>query len=289
MKISPNDFEIKPNIKIADLPTKLESDKSKSELKDLLSDTRKELGDMQNMLYAHGKYSVLVCIQGMDTAGKDSMIREVFKDFNVRGVNCYSFKKPTEEELNHDYLWRHYKKLPQRGRYAVFNRTHYENVLVAKVHPQIVLNENIPTITKLEDVDETFWKNRYNQINQFEKTIHESGTIIFKFFLNLSKDEQKHRLKRRLDKPEKNWKFSPQDLEERKKWDKYASAYEDAINATSKPHSPWYNIPADNKKMARYIVAKILLERMSTYTDIQYPKSDLKENVEFYKKQLENE
>lgn len=289
MNISYQNFEITPDIKITDLPTSLDLKKSKSELKDMLSDTRKDLGDMQNMLYAHGKYSVLVCIQGMDTSGKDSLIREVFKDFNVRGVNCQSYKKPTLKELGRDYLWRHYVKVPSRGKYAVFNRSHYENVLISRVHPGIVLNENLPHITRKEDITEDFWLKRYEQINMFEQILHETGTIIFKFFLNISKDEQKHRLIRRLNKPDKNWKFNPADIDERQLWDKYMSAYEKALNNCSKPHSPWYAIPSDDKRTARYIVAKILKDRMSTYTDIQYPTSDLEESIEFYKKQLENE
>lgn len=289
MNISYKDFEVKPDIRLTDLPTNLNLDKSKSELKDLLSDTRKELGDMQNTLYAHGKYSVLVCIQGMDTSGKDSLIREVFKDFNVRGVNCYSFKKPTLLELQRDFLWRHYKKVPARGKYAVFNRSHYENVLISRVHPKIVLNEKQPQINTVNDITDEFWNKRLEQINMFEQILHENGTIIFKFFLNISKEEQKHRLLRRLNKPDKNWKFAPEDIEERQRWPAYVSAYEKAINTTSKAHSPWYSIPADNKQAARLIVAKILKDRMSTFTDIQYPESDLDESIEFYKKQLKNE
>jgi PPK2 family polyphosphate:nucleotide phosphotransferase len=225
----------------------------------------------------------------MDTSGKDSLIREVFKDFNVRGVNCHSFKKPTSTELGRDYLWRHYKKIPARGKYAVFNRSHYENVLISRIHPQIVLNENLPHINTTDDITEDFWENRYNQINMFEQILHETGTIIFKFFLNISKEEQKYRLLRRLNKPNKNWKFNPGDIDERQLWDKYMSAYEIALNKSSKSYSPWYNIPSDDKSTARYIVAKILRDRMATFTDIQYPKSDLEESIEFYKKQLKNE
>ena len=196
--------------------------------------TRRELGNMQNKLYAHSKYSVLVCIQGMDTSGKDSLIREVFKDFNVRGVNCYSFKKPTLLELKQDFLWRHYKRLPARGKYAVFNRSHYENVLISRVHPKIILNENLPHIQNVEQITEKFWSKRLNQINQFEQIIHENGTIIFKFFLNISKKEQKERLLRRLNKPHKNWKFAPEDIEERELWSEYTTAYEKAMKCNLK-------------------------------------------------------
>ena len=242
-------------------------------------------------MYAHGKYSVLVCLQGMDTSGKDSLIREVFKDFNVRGVEVHSFKVPTELELKHDYLWRHYLALPARGKFGVFNRTHYENVLVTRVHPYYIMNENIPGIDDVSKIDDAFWDKRFDQINNFEKHLAENGTIIFKFFLNLSKSEQKYRLLRRLNKKEKNWKFSSGDLKERKLWDKYQWCYEDAINRTSKAHAPWYTIPADDKPTARYIVAKILYDTLKTYTDIQEPElpDDEKANIQLYKDQLENE
>ncbi|QTY26630.1 PPK2 family polyphosphate kinase [Flavobacterium sp. CS20] len=283
------DFSIQPEIKLSELPTRIDLEAKTSKIEKKLQKTRRNLSEMQNKLYAHSKYSVLICIQGMDTSGKDSLIREVFKDFNVRGVNCYSFKKPTLLELQQDFLWRHYKRLPARGKYAVFNRSHYENVLISRVHPKIVLNENLPHINQVEDLNEEFWNKRLRQINQFEQIIAENGTIIFKFFLNISKDEQKNRLLRRLNKPHKNWKFAPEDIEERQLWLKYISAYEKAINSTSKSYAPWYNIPSNDKPTARYIVAKILEERMSTYTDIQYPTSDLEQNIKFYKDKLKAE
>ena len=265
-----------------------EEDHSKKALKKKLRKERKALGEMQNTLYAHNKYSVLVCIQGMDTSGKDSMIREVFKDFNVRGVNSYSFKKPSEEELQHDFLWRHYKALPARGKYAVFNRSHYENVLISRVKPEIVLNENSPHITQLSDITPEFWQQRLKQINNFEETIHQNGCIIFKFFLHISKEEQKNRLLRRLNKPSKNWKFSPEDLKDRELWDEYIHCYEEALTATSTPHAPWYIIPSDSKHYARWLVAKTIKERMEGYTDIQNPTlpDELQEQLSYYKKQL---
>jgi len=265
-----------------------EEDHSKKALKKKLRKERKALGKMQNTLYAHNKYSVLVCIQGMDTSGKDSLIREVFKDFNVRGVISHSFKKPSEEELQHDFLWRHYKALPARGKYAVFNRSHYENVLISRVKPQIVLNENSPHITQLSDITPEFWQQRLQQINNFEETIHQNGCIIFKFFLHISKDEQKNRLLRRLNKPSKNWKFSPEDLKDRELWDEYTHCYEDAISVTSKAHAPWYIIPSDSKHYARWLVAKTIKERMESYTDIQNPSlpDELQEQLSYYKKQL---
>lgn len=281
------EYKVTNQISLKDYKTKVEIDDAKKQLKKV----REKLGDWQNTMYAHNKYAVLVCLQGMDTAGKDSLIREVFKDFNVRGIEVQSFKVPTELELGHDYLWRHYIALPQRGKFGVFNRTHYENVLVTRVHPEYILGENLPDVNSVEDVNEAFWDKRFEQINNFEKHIAENGTIIFKFFLNLSKDEQKNRLLRRLEKQEKNWKFSPGDLKERKLWDTYQACYEEAINRTSKPHAPWYIVPADDKPTARYIVAKTIYDELMKYTDIVEPELDdkVKANLKAYKDQLNNE
>lgn len=282
-----NDYKVTTAISLKNSQTKVVIDEAEKELKKI----RKQLGKLQDTIYAHGKYAVLICLQGMDTAGKDSLIREVFKDFNARGVVVHSFKVPTELELKHDYLWRHYIALPARGKFGVFNRTHYENVLVTRVHPGYIMGENLPNINSVDDIDEAFWDQRFEQINNFEKHLAESGTLIFKFFLNLSKEEQKSRLLRRLRKQEKNWKFSPGDLKERKLWDKYQFCYEDAINRTSKPHAPWYAIPADDKPSARYLVAKIMLDALREYKDIVEPEldSDIKANIELYKQQLNNE
>jgi PPK2 family polyphosphate:nucleotide phosphotransferase len=265
--------------------------KSGKELKKELEYVSKDLADFQNTLYAHGKYGVLICLQGMDTAGKDSLIREVFKELNARGVEVHSFKTPSKLELRHDYLWRHYIALPERGKFSVFNRTHYENVLVTKVHPQYILGENIPGVNHISDVNEDFWEARYRQINDFERHVSENGTIIFKFFLHLSKEEQRQRLLRRLRLRQKNWKFSPDDLKERKLWEKYQLCYEEAINKTSKPHAPWYIIPADDKKAARLIVASILLQSLKKYKDVKEPELDdkIKANLESFKQQLEKE
>lgn len=285
------DFKITSKISIKNQPTKLKVQADEDTVKDELKSVRKKLGKLQDTLYAHGKYSVLICLQGMDTAGKDSLIREVFKDFNVRGVEVHSFKVPTELELKHDYLWRHYIALPARGKFGVFNRTHYENVLVTRVHPYYIMGENIPGIDEVSKIDDAFWDKRFEQINNFERHIAENGTIIFKFFLNLSKEEQKFRLLRRLEKQEKNWKFSSGDLKERKLWDKYQACYEEVLNRSSKPHAPWYNIPADDKPVARYIVAKILYDTLRTYSDIEEPElsDDEKDNIHLYKEQLQNE
>ncbi len=290
-KIQSKDFIVNSNIDLKDRSTYYSLDADEDNIEDELEKVREKLGKLQDTIYAHGKYGILVCIQGMDTAGKDSLIREVFKDFNTRGIVVHSFKVPTELERNHDYLWRHYIALPARGKFSVFNRTHYENVLVTRVHPNYILGENLPEVNSVEDVNDSFWSKRFEQINNFEKHIAENGTLIFKFFLNLSKAEQKNRLLRRLDKQEKNWKFSPGDLKERKLWDKYQICYEDAINRTSKPHAPWFTIPADDKPTARYIVAKILYDTLKTYKDIKEPElnDSIKANIELYKAELNNE
>ncbi|WP_242134933.1 PPK2 family polyphosphate kinase [Aestuariivivens marinum] len=282
-----DEYKVRSKITLKHLKTKVVIDNAKQQLKVI----RKQLGDLQNTMYAHNKYAVLVCLQGMDTAGKDSLVREVFKDFNVRGVNVHSFKVPTELELSHDYLWRHYIALPERGKFGIFNRTHYENVLVTRVHPEYILDENIPSVNSVDDINEVFWDKRFEQINNFERHLAENGTLIFKFFLNLSKSEQKNRLLRRLNKQEKNWKFSPGDLKERKLWDNYQTCYEDAINRTSRPYAPWYTIPADDKPTARYLVAKILFDTLIQYTDIKEPELDdnIKANIALYKEHLQNE
>ncbi|MBX2828001.1 MAG: polyphosphate kinase 2 family protein [Flavobacteriaceae bacterium] len=289
--INISDYKVSGPFKIEGSTTHVDYDASKKELEKELEKTREKLGELQDTLYAHGKYAVLVCLQGMDTAGKDSLVREVFKDFNARGVVVHSFKVPTELERKHDYLWRHYIALPARGKFGVFNRTHYENVLVTRVHPEYLLGELLPDVNSVSDINDAFWDKRFEQINNFEKTIAQNGTLIFKFFLNLSKDEQRNRLIRRLEKEEKNWKFSPSDLKERKKWKSYMECYEDLLNRTSKPHAPWYSIPADNKPAARLLVATILLEELSKYHDIKEPELDpeIKASIAEFKQQLENE
>ncbi len=291
IEINTTTYEVDQTIKLSDRPTFEDFGLSDKELKKELRQIRRPLGDFQNTLYAHGKYSVLICIQGMDTSGKDSLIREVFKDFNVRGVEVHSFKVPTELELKHDYLWRHYLALPPKGKFGVFNRTHYENVLVTRVHPSYILGEHIPGVHKVEDIDQSFWDERFRQINDFERHLAENGTIILKFYLHLSKEEQRRRLLRRLDLKEKNWKFSPGDLKERKLWDTYIACYEEAINKTSKKHAPWYVIPADNKRAARVTFASILGNVLHRYSDIKEPELDdkIRLNLEDYRKQLQKE
>jgi PPK2 family polyphosphate:nucleotide phosphotransferase len=286
--IDPNDFKVVDKIKLSKIPTLLKIDANEDEKEAKLDKVQAKLSDLQDVMYSYNKYSVLICLQGMDTSGKDSLIREVFKEFNPRGVVVHSFKTPNSTELEHDYLWRHYIALPEKGKFAIFNRTHYENVLVTRVHPEYILSENLPGINSVDDITPEFWKKRIEQINNFESHIAENGTIVMKFFLHLSKEEQRERLLRRLEEGKHNWKFSPGDLKEREHWDEYQQYYEEAINKTSTEHAPWYVVPADDKEMARYIVAKIIWEEMKKYTDIKEPELDdkIKANFEIYKKEL---
>ncbi|MDL2143104.1 MULTISPECIES: phosphate--nucleotide phosphotransferase [Flavobacterium] len=289
--IDPNDFKITDKIKLSKIPTLLDLDADSEEKEAKLDKVQAKLSKQQDAMYAHNRYGVLICLQGMDTSGKDSLIREVFKEFNPRGVVVHSFKTPTSAELEHDYLWRHYMVLPEKGKYAIFNRTHYENILVTRVHPEYILNENLPGIEKVEDIPKDFWKDRIEQINNFEKHITQNGTIVLKFFLHLSKEEQRKRLLRRLEEEKHNWKFSVADLKERAHWEEYQQYYEEAINKTSTKNAPWYVIPADDKEMARYIVAKTIWEEMQKHTDIKEPElpESIKANIKIYKEQLENE
>ena len=289
--INPDDFKVINKINLSQLPTNLNIGASDEKKEDKLENVSKKLSQLQDVMYAHNRYGVLICLQGMDTSGKDSLIREVFKEFNSRGVVVHSFKTPNSNELEHDYLWRHYLLLPEKGKFAVFNRSHYENVLVTRVHPEYILNENLPGIDEVADITTQFWENRMDQINNFEKHITQNGTIILKFFLHLSKEEQRQRLLRRLEKREHNWKFSVGDLKERDQWENYMHFYEEAINNTSSAHAPWFVIQADDKEMARYIVAKIIWEEMQKHTDIKEPEMDdtIKANSEMYKEMLKKE
>lgn len=282
-------FRASQDCQLSTFPTNIVKELTEEKATKELKKTRKELAELQDIMYAHSKYSVLICLQGMDTAGKDSLIREIFQKFNARGVVVHSFKTPTSKELQHDYIWRHYIALPERGKFGVFNRTHYENVLVTRVHPEYILNENIPGIDTVDDIPEDFWQRRYQSINNFEKHITDNGTIVLKFYLHLSKDEQKNRLLRRLEKEKHNWKFSPGDLKERRLWQEYMHCYEEAIQHTSKKHAPWYIIPADNKKVSRYLVAKIILDELKKHKDIRYPEMppEIEKDKELYKKELE--
>jgi PPK2 family polyphosphate:nucleotide phosphotransferase len=272
--INVTDFKVVKKISLSQIATNQYVNSEKSEKEAMLDKVRDKLSKLQDVMYAHNRYSVLICLQGMDTSGKDSLIREVFKEFNPRGVVVHSFKVPNSTELEHDYLWRHYLALPEKGKFAVFNRTYYENVLVTRVHPEYILNENLPNVTKVSDVDDCFWDNRFEQINNFEKHITQNGTIVLKFYLHLSKEEQRLRLLHRLENGEDNWKFSVGDLKERALWDQYMNCYEDAINNTNSTDAPWFVVPADDKEVCRYIVAKIILKTLEQFTDIVEPELD---------------
>lgn len=286
--INIEDFKVVGNINLSKIPTKLDIDTDKEQEEEELDKVQIKLSKKQDAMYAHNCHAFLICLQGMDTSGKDSLIREVFKEFNPRGVVVHSFKTPNSTELEHDYLWRHYLALPEKGKFAVFNRTHYENVLVTRVHPEYILFENLPGIEKVEDITPQFWENRFEQINNFEKHISQNGTKILKFYFHMSKEEQRLRLLKRLENPEDNWKFSTGDLKERERWDDYMKYYEEAINMTSKDYAPWYIIPADDKGVARYIVAKTIWEEMQKLSDITEPELDPKvaANIDVYREQL---
>ena len=281
------DYKVTKPIKLSDYKTELDSFWDDDEKEKSLDKLRNKLSEWQDIMYAHNRYGVLVGLQGMDTSGKDSLIREVFKEFNPRGVVVHSFKTPNSTELEHDYLWRHYLALPEKGKFAVFNRTHYENLLVTRVHPEYILNENIPGIEKVEDIKPEFWENRFEQINNFEKHISQNGTIVMKFFFYMSKDEQKKRLLKRLEDEDHQWKFSSGDLKERESWGDYMSYYEEILNKSSNENAPWYIIPADDKDMARYLVAKIMWEELQKYP-VNEPVLSEKDKANFamYKEQL---
>ena len=281
------DYKVTKPIKLSDYKTELDSFWDDDEKEKSLDKLRNKLSEWQDIMYAHNRYGVLVGLQGMDTSGKDSLIREVFKEFNPRGVVVHSFKTPNSTELEHDYLWRHYLALPEKGKFAVFNRTHYENLLVTRVHPEYILNENIPGIEKVEDIKPEFWENRFEQINNFEKHISQNGTIVMKFFFYMSKDEQKKRLLKRLEDEDHQWKFSSGDLKERGFWDDYMKYYEEILNKSSHENAPWYIIPADDKDMARYLVAKIMWEELQKYP-VNEPVLSEKDKANFamYKEQL---
>jgi PPK2 family polyphosphate:nucleotide phosphotransferase len=285
--MSTNTYKVSEKVKLSKVATKEVDASAKKKLKKV----RKQISELQDTMYAHGKYSMLICLQGMDTSGKDSLIREVFKDVNARGVVVHSFKVPTDAELKQDFLWRHYIALPARGKIGVFNRTHYENVLVTRVHPGYIMGENIPSIKSVDDLNDTFYHKRMEHINNFENHIAENGTIILKFFLHLSKEEQARRLLRRINLREKNWKFSAGDLKERKLWDKYQKCYEDVLNRTSTKKAPWFIVPADDKPTARFIVATTILETLQHYKDIKEPEldDDTKARLTEFKSLLENE
>ncbi len=244
----------------------------KEDYETALKSIQTELDELQEKMFAHNRYGLLVIFQAMDAAGKDGTLKAVFSGVNPQGLKIYSFKRPTETELEHDFLWRTNMQLPERGTITVFNRSYYEEVLVVKVHPEILLNTQRLPAEISHDLDEV-WKNRYEDITNLEKYLTRNGIQVVKFFLNVSKKEQSERLIERIEDSSKNWKFEEQDVKEREFWNDYQKAYEDAINATSTEQCPWYIIPADDKKNMRLIVANILAKKLKSL-DMDYPKSD---------------
>jgi PPK2 family polyphosphate:nucleotide phosphotransferase len=230
-----------------------------------------KIAELQEKLYAQDRYALLVVLQAIDGAGKDSCIKHVLSGVNPQGCDVTSFKQPSKEDLQHDFIWRTYKNLPQRGKIGVFNRSYYEEVLITRIHKEFILGEHIPGIDTLKDINDKFWDDRYRAINEMERHLVKNGTVIIKVFLNLGKDEQKKRFLERIDNPKKQWKFSYADLQERKLWNQYQSAYEDMIRETSTKHAPWYIIPADDQWIARAIFGEILVETLDSL-NLDYPK-----------------
>lgn len=270
--------------------SKIETDysnkfESKDEASDLLKENIKKMSELQEKLYASNKYSLLIIFQAMDAAGKDSAIKHVMSGLNPQGTQVFSFKQPSDEELNHDYMWRTNKSLPERGRIGIFNRSYYEEVLIVRVH-NLIKSQKIPAELITEDI----WEKRFEQINNLEKYLYENGTRIIKFFLHVSKKEQAERFLERIDDPAKNWKFSAGDLEERKYWNDYMKCYEEVIAATSTKVSPWHIIPADKKWFARLAISEVIIETMKKL-DLKYPEisEEQKNNLEKCKSQLLNE
>jgi PPK2 family polyphosphate:nucleotide phosphotransferase len=283
------DLLVKPGkkVKLKDFSTKYKGKTlNKADAEQLLEEGRKHLAEVQDELYAHNRYSVLIVFQAMDAAGKDGAVKHIMSGFNPLGVKVSSFKAPNSLELDHDYFWRHQMVLPARGEIAIHNRSHYENVLVTKVHPEWILNEHIPGIDTVKKIDGKFWESRYKQIRRFEKNLTDNGTIILKFFLNVSKKEQKKRFLERIEDPSKNWKFSLSDLKERAFWDDYQKAYEDALTETSTDSAPWFVIPADDKWFARLAIAAIIARQFAKL-EISYPTVSQAQKEELQKAKLQ--
>lgn len=261
---APHRFRLKDHV--TDLPEEAD----KKELKDRLEKDREHISDLQEVLYASGSHAVLLIFQAMDAAGKDSCIRHVMSGVNPQGVRVWSFKAPSTLERNHDFLWRHYQAVPERGHIGIHNRSHYEEVLVTRVHPEFILGQRLPGIKRVEDIDAELWEARYAAIRAWETHLARSGTVIMKFFLHMSRKVQKQRFLERIDDPDKNWKFNAQDVKERGHWDAYMQAYEQAIRATATPEAPWYIIPADEQWESRALVGRLLRERLASL-DLKHP------------------
>jgi PPK2 family polyphosphate:nucleotide phosphotransferase len=279
MKINSKDFRVRPGdkVKLKEWPTQVKRIcTSKKQYQKLLGEHVDELSSLQRLYYASNRYALLLIFQGMDAGGKDGAIRHVMSGVNPQGCEVFSFKQPTADELEHDFLWRTTRHLPERGWIGIFNRSYYEEVLVVRVHPEILRNQGLPE--ELRD-EKTIWKERYRSITDLEQHLHRNGTRVIKFFLHLSKDEQRRRFLERIDEPDKNWKFSLADIHERKYWKHYMRAYEDCLTATSTHEAPWFVVPADDKEDARLIVSQIVLDGLNELK-MAYPKTTAKRRRE---------
>ena len=273
MKIAPKQFLVREGekVKLKQWPTGVKPFyRSKEDYQKILAGHIQELSVLQNLLYAGNRYAVLLIFQAMDAAGKDGAIKHVMSGINPQGCEVFSFKHPGAEELQHDFLWRTMRCLPERGRIGIFNRSYYEEVLIVRVHPELLRAENLP---EAAPDDDGFWEKRYRSVVDLEKHLHRNGTRIVKFFLHLSKAEQRRRFLERIDDPEKNWKFSRSDVQERGFWKQYLRAYEDCLSATSTGHAPWYVVPADDKQNARLIISQIILDTLKELK-MSYPRPD---------------
>jgi PPK2 family polyphosphate:nucleotide phosphotransferase len=279
MKISSKDFRVREGdqVNLRKWTTNVGPFyKSKEQYHKLLGQHVAQLSAQQQLLYASNRYAVLLIFQAMDAAGKDGAIKHVMSGVNPQGCQVFSFKHPSAEELEHDFLWRTTRDLPERGRIGIFNRSYYEEVLIARVHPEILRSEGLPDALHNE---KTVWRDRYRSIVDLERHLHGNGTLIIKFYLHLSKEEQRKRFFERIDEPEKNWKFGVVDIEERKFWKHYMKAYEECLSATSTQDAPWYVVPADDKENARLIVSQIILDTFEGLK-MTYPKADAKRRKE---------
>ncbi len=290
MRIDSKDFRVRPGekVKLREWPTIVKPFcKTKEQYQTLLEKHIAELSALQQLHYASNRYALLLIFQGMDSAGKDGAIRHVMSGVNPEGCDVFSFKQPSAEELQHDFLWRTTCRLPERGRIGIFNRSYYEEVLIVRVHPEILRTQRLPEALRDE---KTIWKERYRSIVDLERHLYHNGTRIIKIFLNLSCEEQRKRFLARIDEPDKNWKVSPSDNRERKYWKHYMEAYEDCLNATSPHHAPWYVVPADDKENARLIVSRIVLDALEDLK-MAYPKTTEKRRRELQAigKQLKRE
>jgi PPK2 family polyphosphate:nucleotide phosphotransferase len=288
MRIKSTDYRVRPGaeVDLKQWPTAVRpSYQSHRQYRDLLDAHVKELGAQQELLYAADRYALLMIFQGMDAAGKDGAIAHVMSGVNPQGCSVRSFKQPSAEELKHDFLWRTTRDLPERGQIGIFNRSYYEEVLIVRVHPEVLRAEGLPD--ELMD-EKTIWRDRYRSIVDFERHLFRNGTRIIKFFLHLSKDEQRRRFVERIESAEKNWKFSSADIAERRYWKQYMRAYEKCLSATSSQHAPWYIVPADDKLNARLIVSRVLLDTLEELR-LSYPKSSSsrRRELRLLRKQLE--